>query len=121
MREDEKQLLVTQRMTVDAPSLEKQMLQVKFFGELTDTEDDVKGLTVGQINDWLDFDESDKTNWNTDATYTPEESQIYSHKKRLNSSKPVATSIILESLPTGSFSLDGMEIEGVVIQTGMKK
>lgn len=122
MRGDEKQLMVTQTMTIDVPSLEKQMCQLKLFGELTPrTSDAVREILVGQISDWQNFDTADRTGWNTNALYTPESYNIYSHKKRLDSSKPQATSIILESTATGSFALEGMEIEGAVIQSGMKK
>lgn len=122
MRGTEKQLLVSQWLTVDAPSLEKQILQLKMFGEFTaKTSDGLKGMTVGQQNDWAPFVSIIRTGWNTNETYTPESYETYFHKKRLDSSKPLATSIILESQNTGSFTLEGMEIEGVVVQTGIKK
>lgn len=122
MRGTEKQLLVSQRMTVDQPSLEKAFLQLKWFGDIIPkTSDAVRGVTIGQINNWEDFDESDHSNWNTEVVYSPAAHEIYNHKKRFDSSKPQTTSIILESLETGSFEVEGMEIEGVVAQQGMKK
>lgn len=122
MRDDEKQLLVTQRLTVDAPSLEKQILQLKFYGDMGENQDGGDlGVTVGQLNDWENFDSSDRSNWNTNVEYICEDIETYIHKKRLNSSKPLATSIIMESFAAGSFTLEGMEIEGVVVQQGMKK
>lgn len=122
MRLLEKQLLVSQWMTVDAPSLEKQVCQIKMYGEFVATTlDGVKGMTVGQQNNWLAFDTADRTLWETNVSYLPTASDVYIHKKRLDASKSQSTSIILESLATGSFSLEGMEIEGVVVQGSMKK
>lgn len=123
MRGAEAQLLVSQWMTVDTPSLEKRICQLKMFGEFTPrTDTGVRGMVVGQQNNWKPFVSSNRTDWNTYSTYLPGSHEIYFHKKRLDSSLPLATSIVLESLPTGSFTLDGMEIEGVSSsQEGIKK
>jgi len=58
---------------------------------------------------------------NTSATYTVTDAQQYNHKKRLNSSKPQVTSILLESLPEGGMKIEGMEIEGDLLQEGTKR
>lgn len=121
MRGTEKQLIVTQRMTIDQPSMDKQVLQLKVYGYITPDQAGGRGFRVGQINDWEDFDTLNRGNWNTLTEYEAEAHEIYAHKKRLDSSKPVATSIILESSSEGSIALEGMEIEGVIIQTGLKK
>lgn len=121
MRAGELQLLATTWMTADAPSLDKQVCQVKLYGEFDETTDtEVLGLTVGQQNNWQPMSVA-RSEWNTDAEYTTEDADLYYHKKRLDSSKPMATSVILESLPLGGFHLEGMEIEGVGVQEGMKK
>lgn len=122
MRGTEKQLLITQGMTIDVPSLEKQVCQLKLYGEITPKTSDAKrALTVGQINDWQNFDTADRSKWTTNVVYSPETHETYFHKQRLNTSKSLVTSIVLESLETGSFTIEGMEIEGAVIQQGMKK
>lgn len=122
MRGTEKQLLVTQRITQDVPSLEKQVCQLKLFGGITPkTSDSIRSMTVGQINDWANFNASDRSGWITNVVFTPVATDVYALKQRLDSSKTVATSIVLESSATGSFSLEGMEIEGAIIQEGMKK
>lgn len=122
MRGTEKQLLVTQWMTQDEPSKEKQICQLKFFGEINPaTTDGVRSLTIGQQNDWDDFVSANRTGWQTNAIYTPAAYDIYAHKKRFDSSKPQSTSIILESTATGSFEIEGVEIEGMTIQQGVKK
>jgi hypothetical protein len=121
MRGTVKQLLVSQWMTVDVPSLEKQFCQLKTFGEFVATDAGVKGMTVGQQNNWIPFITADRILWNTNASYLPTATQIYTHKKRMDASKAQSTSIIMESLATGSFSIEGMEIEGVIVQEAMKK
>jgi len=121
MRGSEQQLLATQWLTVGEPSMEKQICQLKVFGEfVAQTSGGLKGFQLGQQNDWKPYTES-RTLWNTDAQYLADTEDIYSHKKRLNSSKPLVTSLIVESLATGSYLIEGMQVEGIQIQEGVKR
>jgi hypothetical protein len=117
LRGSEKQILATQYMSMDAPSIEKQVNQLKMYGSFALSPSGAQGCKVLQQNDWKRLSEAK----NTDTTYSPDELNQYAHKKRLTSSKPQATSIILESLDEGGIFLEAMEVEGVQIQEGVKR
>lgn len=111
MRGAEVQDLATSWMTADQPSLEKQITQVKWFGKVS-ANGSSRTLTVQQQNDW-------KTDLVTDVVYSTTDKYI--HKQRLDSSKAQATSVVFKSTATTHFEMEGMEIEGDIIQEGVKK
>ena len=119
LRGSEKQTILTQWTSAGEPSLEKQVNQIKLFGEFIATPGGTLGCTVGQQNDWKRY--SGTPVLNTSATYTVTDATQYNHKKRLNSSKPQVTSILLESLAEGGMKIEGMEIEGDILQEGTKR
>jgi hypothetical protein len=112
-----KQLLATQYFSLEEPSLEKQVTQLKLYGEFLAGTNGIRGVRVMQQNDWAKFSAAKVT----DTLYTTTNSDLYHHKKRLNSSKAMSTSIILESTDNGAILLEGMEIEGTELQQGVKK
>jgi hypothetical protein len=101
-------------MTAGEPSLEKQALQVKLFGQIT-PEDATKSITVVHFKDW---NNSTKI---TSQQYVPLNSTIHYHKKRLNSDKVLAISVGIECRNLTRFQIEGMEVEFNPIQEGMKK
>ena len=101
-------------MTAGEPSLEKQALQVKLFGQIA-PEDATKSITVVHFKDW---DNSTKI---TSQQYVPLNSTIHYHKKRLNSDKVLAISVGIECRNLTRFQIEGMEVEFNPIQEGMKK
>jgi len=119
----DKQLLVTSWDAMGEPSLEKQFTQVRMYGKFYPSivNAGVKVIAVRQQNDWNSLDVSPI--YETDTTYDPDRESVggYAHKKRLDSSKALVTSIILDSDKSGGFTLEGLEIEGKIIQEGMKK
>lgn len=101
-------------MTAENPSLEKNALQLKFFGNVYNQDKD-NTISVVSFNDW------DNTEKITNEGYIPLPTNTYSHKKRLNSSKPLATSVGFEVNNTSSFRIEGLEVEFNIIQAGMKR
>lgn len=100
-------------VTAGEPSLEKQVLQLKMFGEITESND--KSIRVVHFKDW---DNSTKI---TDVQYEVGASN-YSHKQRLNSDKVLAVSCGIEVVNAGvTFELESMELEFNGIQQGMKR
>lgn len=112
MRGAEIQNIATSWMTADSPSLEKQITQVKWYGKVLPAVDTTRTLNVQQQNDW-------STPLVTDVTYSTVDK--YPHKQRLDASKAQSTSIIFKSTPTTTFEIEGIEVEGTVIQEGVKK
>jgi hypothetical protein len=112
MRLNEIQDIATSWVTAGQPSLEKQITQVKWFGKVAPSLSGSRTLKVLQQNDW-------KTDVVTNATYSTTDKYI--HKQRLSSSKAQATSIVFQSTPTTSFEIEGIEIEGDIVQEGIKK
>lgn len=100
-------------MTAEEPSLEKQALQLKIFGSIY-PESNTESLEVVHFKDW---DISTKL---TDAMLIPI-SGTYYHKKRLNSDKVLALSCGIEVNNNTTFRFEGMEVEFMPIQQGMKK
>lgn len=114
--------LYTTWLTGGEPSLEKFLLQLKLFGRIQSN-----GTTSSiKICNYKDWNISSKI---TDAYYFPNDPSLsisnqiqYSHKKRFNSDKVLASSVGLEIDSVGvTFELDSFEIEVNPIQEGMKK
>ena len=101
-------------LTAGEPSLEKQALQLKMFGNIN-KESDTESITVQSFRDW-DIDTKI-----TDSDYFPYSTTQYSHKKRLNTDKVLALSCGFQITNTTTFRLEGMEVEFNPIQQGMKK
>jgi hypothetical protein len=117
LRGSEKQIIATQYDAAGQPSLQKQVNQLKLFGRFVPTPGDIRGCKVLQQNDWEPLSGVKVT----DTTYTVTDNSQYNHKQRLNSSKPMSTSIIVESLAEGGIIIDAMEVEGMILQQGVKQ
>lgn len=107
-------ILYSTWLTAGEPSLEKQALQLKMFGNIN-KESDTESITVQSFRDW------DIATKITDSDYFPYAVTQYSHKKRLNTDKVLALSCGFEITNTTTFRLEGMEVEFNPIQQGMKK
>ena len=102
--------LSTTWISAGEPSLEKQLLQLKIYGYL------FGDLLIKHYQNW------DLTTAITNATFTPVSNYTYFHKKRLNSSKVLSTSIEISIPSTGkAFWIEGIEVEFESIQAGMKR
>lgn len=102
--------LSTTWISAGEPSLEKQLLQLKIYGYL------FGDLLIKHYQNW------DLTTPVTNATFTPVSNYTYFHKKRLNSSKVLSTSIEISIPSTGkAFWIEGIEVEFESIQAGMKR
>lgn len=110
-RED--QLFLFTWLNMGEPSLEKQVNQIKFYGETS-------GIKLLQQNDFALYD-SASTAFNTYEDYVPESASDYAHKKRFNSSKAQVTSFGFFGTGGGNITLEGVEIEISTIQSGVKK
>lgn len=106
--ENPEQILGLNWLTLGEPSLEKNALQVKLYGDFATA----MPINIKSQNDW-------KEALVTDVEHIPSISS-YIHKQRLNSSKPLALSVTLESQENGIY-LEGMEIELDPLQESMKK
>jgi hypothetical protein len=114
--------LYTTWLTGGEPSLEKFLLQLKMFGRIQ-SNGTSSSIKVCNYKDW---DLSSKV---TDSYYFPNNPNLsilnqvqYSHKKRFNSDKVLASSVGIEIDSVGvTFELDSFEIEVNSIQEGMKK
>lgn len=117
IRSGETQLLATQWITLNEPSLQKQANQVKMYGNFSPGTGGLRGVIVQHQNDWTPLVGAKVTS----ATYTTADSLKYNHKQRLTASKPQAASIIFQNVDAGGFSFEAIEIEGDQIQLGVKK
>jgi hypothetical protein len=117
LRTGEQQIVATQWLSLGEPSLQKQANQVKIYGSFNATTSGTRGVRISHQNDWVPFVGARVTN----TTYTTSDATQYAHKKRLTASKPQAASIIFENFDTGSFKMEGIEVEGDQIQLGVKK
>lgn len=122
-------LLLTQRITMGMPSIEKQANQLKFYGNI-----DQGGkflppydIKIGQQNGFggfagIDYEKDLETYVNYPNADTAQFSAAkYTHKQRLDSSKPQAMSILFKTKDGELLTLEGIEIEIDPIQAGMKK
>jgi hypothetical protein len=114
-------------LTGGEPSLEKNLLQLKFFGRVQTRQN--LGLGVVAFKDW---DYSTKI---TNTEYYPNDKSLvlndqkqYSHKKRLNSDKVLSASVGIEITDFSifvndrvTFELESMEVEFTPIQEGVKR
>ena len=101
-------------MTASEPSLEKEVLQLKIFGQIFDN-----GANAIKVVHFKDWDISAKI---TNADYMPDSSAQFSHKKRLNSDKALAVSCGIEIPYTNvRMQLESLEIEFNPIQQGIKR
>jgi len=109
-------------LTGGEPSLEKQLLQLKFFGrvEVTGT---AGGVEILHWRDWTTVQPITFTTYRPELTTTAMASQQqYSHKKRLNSDKVLSVSVGIRIRdPQVSFELESFEVEFMPIQQGVKK
>lgn len=115
LRAGEQQLIIPQWLTQGAPSLEKQFLQVKFFGSFPTT-----AVKVSQQNNWQAIDGVSVDDYQTYEDYTATSTDKYDHKKRLDTSKAHASSIGLDCSTGGGIHLEGIEIEWDPCQQGIK-
>jgi hypothetical protein len=109
--------LLTSWLTGGEPSLEKQVKQVKFYGQMTSCQifhqEDWEGFTS------LDAIAAPRTNV-TYPTTNNQNTNDFEHKQRLNTSRCQAVSVGFEPLDD-NFSLEGYEIEWDLIQETVKK
>ena len=98
------QNLVSSWITVGEPSLEKQIGQMRLYGE-------GQGVNLSH-NLHLDYNYRD-----SDPDSIPVNVSRYDSNKKLNTEKPCSFAIELN----GKYKFDGYEIELEVIQNGMKK
>ena len=102
-------------LTAGEPSLEKEVCQIKIFGNII-VADQTLGINIVHFKDW------DYVTRITNSKFTPVSSTTYSNKKRLNSDKALALSCGLEIDTSGvSFRIESLEIEFNQIQQGMKR
>lgn len=111
--------LYTAWLTGGEPSLEKEVLQLKLFGRIYPGTG--LGLKIRQYNDWNRNDLITDTKYIPTSSVTIPNQVQYSHKKRLNSSKALASSIGVEITDDASFELESMEVEFNPIQQGVKR
>lgn len=96
--------------TAGEPSLEKKLNQLKMWGIITATVD---------ISHYLDWSTTASID---DGSYTNTTANKFSHKQRLNPANFQAVSVVLEVTPgTGTFQIEGFEVEFQPFQQGMKK
>jgi hypothetical protein len=96
--------------TAGEPSLEKKLNQVKLFGAINAT------VSVSHFLDWDGATEIE------DGTYSNSDTVKFSHKRRLTPANFQAVSVALECSPgTGTFQVEGMELEFQGLQEGMKR
>jgi hypothetical protein len=118
------QLVATNWVTLDKPSLEKQITQLKLYGKLRDGADTT--VKLGQQNNFQKLDGTSTDDYETYASFNaPSSSEQYVHKKRLDSSKAQSTSILIrqtaETSNGAGFEIEGLELEISDIQEGVKK
>ena len=100
-------------LTANEPSLEKQLLQLKMFGAVNNNGS--SSINVVHFKDW-------SLTKITNSPYIPDTNTQYSHLKRLNSDKVLATSVGLEVNTTVvTFAIESLEIEFNPIQQGIKR
>jgi hypothetical protein len=115
LRAGEQQLIIPQWLTQGAPSLEKQFLQVKFFGSFP-----TSAVKVSQQNNWQAIDGVSVDDYQTYEDYTATSTDKYDHKQRLDTSKAKASSIGLDCSTGGGVHLEGIEVEWDPCQQGIK-
>lgn len=94
--------------TAGEPSLEKKTKQVKMWGI-------IKGIVaIKHALDWT------RTQSVDDGSYTSTDDELFSHKKRMDSSNALACSVDLE-FSGDRFELEGLELEFEPFQMGMKR
>lgn len=91
------------------PSLEKKLNQLKMWGLITSDVD---------VSHYLDWDGSTEVD---DGTYSNSSGSLYSHKRRLKPANFQAVSVAMEIDNSGTFELEGLEIEFQPLQEGMKR
>lgn len=102
-------------LTAGEPSLEKEVLQIKIFGNIT-VNSPAAGINIVHFKDW------DYLTRITNSKFIPVSATSYSNKKRLNSDKALAISCGLEIDSTGvQLRLESLEVEFNPIQQGMKR
>lgn len=119
-------LLATQWLHMGEPSLEKQVTQLKFYGKFITRagHPNSTGAVIAQQNDWKKLEPvATDSVFNTYKEYKPKSADDYAHKQRLDSSKPLVTSIIFRDGEDGGggIEIEGMEIEAAPLQEGVKK
>lgn len=108
-----KRYIVSSWQTGGEPSLEKQLKQVKFYGQMS-------SCRIFHQENWEGFTSAeDIVAPRTNVIYT-QGPHPFEHKQRLNSSRAQSYSIGFEPLDE-NFSLEGFEIEWEMIQGGTKK
>jgi hypothetical protein len=119
------QLVATNWITLDRPSMEKQVKQVKMYGVLRSGA--THTVNIGNQNQFQPLDGTATSDYETYAPFnaTTDATQ-FTHKKRLDSSKSQATSIIFHqpaepSVDGKGFEIEGIELEIDLIQEGIKK
>ena len=113
-------------LTGGEPSLEKNLLQLKFFGRIQANPNSLGANYPINIFHYKDWDITTKI---TNTEYYPQNTALslnnqiqYSHKKRLTSDKVLSASVGLEINTSGAmFELESIEVEFTPIQEGMKK
>lgn len=116
--EEREYILATQWQSLGEPSLEKQMTQFKWWGEL-------QTCFVSHQEDWSKYVTPNTAPIGnlTRVRYDSEEG-VFIHKQRMNSSRAQVFSIVIKFLGLPLFRnwyFEGYEIEGNLIQEGMKK
>lgn len=102
-------------LTAGEPSLEKEVCQLKMFGNITPN-GTTSSIKVVHFKDW-----SYATRI-TDVTFYPVSSSTYSNKQRLNADKVLAVSCGIELASASCyFRIESLEVEFNPIQQGMKR
>jgi hypothetical protein len=100
-------------LTGGEPSLEKQLLQLKMFGQINTSLGN--SVNVVHFKDW-------QLTKITNSPYIPDSATQFSHLKRLNSDKILATSVGFEVVSAGvTFEIESFEVEFNPIQQGIKR
>jgi hypothetical protein len=106
-------LMLSSWQTGEEPSLEKQVTQVKFFGQMS-------SCRIVHQENWEGFTSVSAISApRTNVVYT-QGPNAFEHKQRLNTSRPQAISIGFVPLDN-NFSFEGYEVEWELIQEATKK
>lgn len=109
MTGDQRPRLDTTWFTAGEPSLEKKTKQIKMWGII---DGDV------EINHTLDWKRSGTPV--ADGVYTSTDDELFSHKKRMDSSNALACSVSMQ-FSGNRFEIEGLELEWDPFQLGMKR
>lgn len=116
------QILALHWINGGEPSLEKQVNQVKLYGNFI-LRPATPGSLGGTIKSQNNYEKYVGGSLVTNTRYVPASEAQYEHKQRLDASKARVFSIIIEDTSDGGggFTLEGIEIEALGIQEGLKK